>query len=240
MIRPHPFESINPYREVAGAHDNIHVIKEGTSLQWINNAALLLQLNCLTGLEATMMGVETIGFEWLNETELKSQNGESDAVTRKASSLEEMIELIEIVVSGKKLSKVAGRSEAISGYIDKNFHSLEGAAAQEIAGHLIRLSRIRQFNLEAVRLSNRRRTIDLLCTLLGARGAYFLKKLSASAQFQKEREKKIPDLQIVVDSLARIGNAKHEKAKFKARKIRSKDYTHPWRGGGFSIRIKME
>ena len=150
-----------------------------------------------------------------------------------------MIELIENVVSGKKLSKVAGRSEAISGYIDKNFHSLEGAAAQEIAGHLIRLSRIRQFNLEAVRLSNRRRTIDLLCTLLGARGAYFLKKLSASAQFQKEREKKIPDLQIVVDSLARIGNAKHEKAKF-ARKIRSKDYTHPWRGGGFSIRIKME
>ena len=173
------------------------------------------------------------------ETELKSQNGESDAVTRKASSLEEMIELIEIVVSGKKLSKVAGRSEAISGYIDKNFHSLEGAAAQEIAGHLIRLSRIRQFNLEAVRLSNRRRTIDLLCTLLGARGAYFLKKLSASAQFQKEREK-IPDLQIVVDSLARIGNAKHEKAKFKASENTLKGLYHPWRGGGFSIRIKME
>lgn len=240
IIRPHPFEAMDPYLQIAGNLSNVQVVKEGTSLQWINHASLLLQMNCLTGLEATMMGVETIGFEWLNETELKTQNGEADAVTRKAASLDEMVELIENLVSGKRLPNVASRGKAMREYIEKNLHSQVGTAAQETAGHLIKLAAEGRVNKAATRVEMRQRAVNLLCALCGARTAYYLKRILTPTNLQKERENKIPSPHAVAAALNRIRDVKHAKFNFKVCKTVSKDYFHPRSGCGLSVNVKIQ
>ena len=57
VLRPHPFESMDVYRELERL-PNFSVRQQGTSLDWLEGASLLLHLNCSTAVEATMLGVE--------------------------------------------------------------------------------------------------------------------------------------------------------------------------------------
>lgn len=65
VLRPHPFESDVAYR-VLQASRNFSIRQEGTSLEWLNAAAVLIHLNCSTAVEAVMLGKEALSPEWLD------------------------------------------------------------------------------------------------------------------------------------------------------------------------------
>jgi surface carbohydrate biosynthesis protein len=239
IIRPHPFESLEPYLRISDHFSNVRVIKEGTSLEWINRASVLLQLNCLTGLDATMMGIETIGFEWLNEAELKSQSGEADEVTRKAASMDEMVNFIENVTRGIKLPEVPGRKKAIENYIEKNFKFEGDCAAQNVAKNVIKLANENQGNQESVKLALRQRVINLMCTQFGAKIMLHFKLAITSKKLRRQHLQKIPMVESIEGVLVRIGDAMGTDYKFEVRNSVSKDYSHPRSGLGLSIRLGM-
>ena len=70
VLRPHPFENIRSYDRLAEL-PNAHVIQDGTSLEWINGARLLIHQNCSTALEAAMLQVEPLSMEWFNTPSLR-------------------------------------------------------------------------------------------------------------------------------------------------------------------------
>lgn len=65
VLRPHPFESDVAYRVLSTA-PNFSIRQEGTSLEWLNSAALLIHLNCSTAIEAVMLGKEAVSPKWLD------------------------------------------------------------------------------------------------------------------------------------------------------------------------------
>ena len=65
VLRPHPFESTAHYEQEIQA-PNFMVRQEGTSIQWIHHARALIQLNCLTAIEAAAFGVPALSPTWFN------------------------------------------------------------------------------------------------------------------------------------------------------------------------------
>lgn len=65
VLRPHPFESDAAYRVLCDL-PNFSIRQEGTSLEWLNAAALLIHLNCSTAVEAIMLGKEALSPQWLD------------------------------------------------------------------------------------------------------------------------------------------------------------------------------
>lgn len=65
VLRPHPFEDDAGYR-VLSTSPNFSIRQEGTSLEWLNAASLLIHLNCSTAVEAVMMGKEAFSPQWLD------------------------------------------------------------------------------------------------------------------------------------------------------------------------------
>lgn len=62
ILRPHPSENLTYWKNHFKRSDNIHVIYEYQSNDWINQAKLVIHTNCTTGIEATVLKKPVIRF----------------------------------------------------------------------------------------------------------------------------------------------------------------------------------
>ena len=101
VIRPHPFEKKDTYRQLAESLDNVHVINSGSIDGWLCNCKAVVMKNCSTSLEASIAGVPVINMGWLNhihnvvETEKisKSAKSEDDLIMMVAKILNKEFQL---------------------------------------------------------------------------------------------------------------------------------------------------
>lgn len=76
VVRPHPFESEDYYKQRFKKDSNIVVKSTGSSITAISNASCLIQLNCTTALEAALLGVPVFMPDYFNEDILRYQASE--------------------------------------------------------------------------------------------------------------------------------------------------------------------
>ncbi|MDH3347085.1 MAG: hypothetical protein OEM02_03150 [Desulfobulbaceae bacterium] len=62
IVRPHPSESIEGWEKEVGGFSNVKVIQQGSVLEWISAADLMIHSNCTTGIEAFLLGVPSIAY----------------------------------------------------------------------------------------------------------------------------------------------------------------------------------
>lgn len=62
IVRPHPGESPEAWREVLAGLPNAHVVYEAASQPWIMAAALVLHHSCTTAVEAYLLGRPTLSY----------------------------------------------------------------------------------------------------------------------------------------------------------------------------------
>jgi surface carbohydrate biosynthesis protein len=129
VLRPHPFENIGSYDALAEL-PNFHVRQEGTSLEWISNASLLVHMNCSTAIEATMLKVEPLSTEWFNTPALRLEA--ASGVSRSAGSEADLIELVRHGLDGR-LPPVAQETETFrSQIIGELFTAVDGASSSRV------------------------------------------------------------------------------------------------------------
>lgn len=68
VIRPHPQENEEPYREGTAGFPNIQVRKEGSVTPWVQRALAVVQRSCSTAVEAVMAGVPALSPKWIPTT----------------------------------------------------------------------------------------------------------------------------------------------------------------------------
>lgn len=56
VVRPHPSEHHDTWRELSEGCPNVHVLFEGTAVGWIAGARVVIHNGCTTGLEGVVMG----------------------------------------------------------------------------------------------------------------------------------------------------------------------------------------
>jgi surface carbohydrate biosynthesis protein len=57
IIRPHPSEDLTIWEKTYSKFSNVEIIREGNHIPWTLASKVLIQSNCLTGIEASLMGV---------------------------------------------------------------------------------------------------------------------------------------------------------------------------------------
>jgi len=62
VVRPHPTENQDVYREIARRCDRVQVINEGNVVPWLIAAKALIHNGCTTGVEAYMIGLPSISY----------------------------------------------------------------------------------------------------------------------------------------------------------------------------------
>ncbi|HVX76407.1 MAG TPA: surface carbohydrate biosynthesis protein [Bradyrhizobium sp.] len=130
VLRPHPFENIGSYDAFA-ALPNAHVKQDGTSLEWIAGARLLIHQNCSTAIEAAMLKVEPLSIEWVNTAALRLQA--ATGVSRGVASEEDLIELVHQGLEGRLATPDQDIEQFRQRVMVDLFTAVDGASSVRVA-----------------------------------------------------------------------------------------------------------
>jgi hypothetical protein len=103
VIRPHPSESQDTWREVAAGLSNVRVIHEGNVVPWLLAAHMVLHNGCTTAIEAYMLGVPAIAYQPVRSRGLDLEL--PNALSHRAFDLEQLLQLAKDQLGGGIASK---------------------------------------------------------------------------------------------------------------------------------------
>ena len=129
VLRPHPFENIASY-DVLAELPNFHVRQDGTSLEWISGARLLVHQNCSTAIEATMLNVEPLSMEWFNTPSLRLDA--ATRVSRGAGSESDLFDLVRQGLDGRLPAVAEDTAQFRQQIIGDLFTAVDGANASRV------------------------------------------------------------------------------------------------------------
>ncbi len=134
LVRPHPFESEEVYRNALGLHANVLVDGTGSVLDMIRNAAAVIHLNCGTAIEAVLLDKLPIQLEYLNTPATAGHARLPARVSRAALSFDELLAVVDDLDAETAGFDFAGVHAA---NIDAFFHRNDGSAAERVADILV-------------------------------------------------------------------------------------------------------
>ncbi|HKY94910.1 MAG TPA: surface carbohydrate biosynthesis protein [Kiloniellales bacterium] len=167
VVRPHPFEWAEPYREATAGLPNVHVNTEGEVFPVLANAARLIHLNCNTSVETRMLGGRPIQAGFLNTELLRKHLPLYTGVSVTADSLDELCRMLD---DDGYLAAKDDSTGIHERWIQPAFGPCDGYAARRVAEALLARCRPRgQRGIEGTspRESTRAKAARLLRVGLG-------------------------------------------------------------------------
>jgi surface carbohydrate biosynthesis protein len=135
LVRPHPFESEDVYRNALARHANVLVDGTGSVLDRIRNAAAIVHLNCGTAVESVLLGKLPLQLEYLNTPTTAGHAALPARVSRSVTSFDELLGAIDHIDSETETFDFAAVHAAD---IAAFFHLNDGQAADRVADVLTR------------------------------------------------------------------------------------------------------
>ena len=104
ILRPHPSEDILNWKEALDGLQNVHVIFDGTAVDWITGTLGVIHTGCTTGIEAWALNVPVIAYNPGNkkgiEPELPNKFG------TKIYNIEDLCSVLDKIISGSFENKI--------------------------------------------------------------------------------------------------------------------------------------
>lgn len=167
VLRPHPFERPDFYDHLGKKYPNLQVIQRGQSLDWVRASRAVLHLNCATGIEAVMLGVETVAFEWINTPVARQKIASS--VSHAALSPDDLYDQVGRLLAGERLP-VTPELQAMRDHYIFGRYELDGLSASRVADSVMELARTRRWrDSSTAGLSGKELTRSLLGYRLSTR-----------------------------------------------------------------------
>ncbi|MBH5401211.1 hypothetical protein HZZ13_26000 [Bradyrhizobium sp. CNPSo 4010] len=219
VLRPHPFENIRSY-DALGVYPNFEVRQEGTSIEWINGARLLIHQNCSTAIEAMMLDVEPLSMEWFNTPSLRVQAAAQ--VSRPVGSESDLIALVKQGLEGR-MPPVAEETLQLRRQITSDlFTAVDGASSIRVADAILETiaaarGKVRVGTLP--RLSSRGRAVAMTRAALGYKASSAIRRRLGSAEIELRRQKKAFTVDAVGAVLQRIDAVAADGRQFFVREV---------------------
>ena len=129
VVRPHPTENQDIYRQIAGRCKGVVVTNEGNVVPWLMATRAVIHNGCTTGVEAFLMGVPAISYRpHINETIDNGFYRLPHLVSYQCFNFEELRDTLEDILSGR-LGAVNGDQRR--SVIDESLAAQDGALACE-------------------------------------------------------------------------------------------------------------
>jgi surface carbohydrate biosynthesis protein len=206
ILRPHPFEDCMAYSQL-NKLKNIRVIQDGTSIDWISSAKLLIHQNCLTSNEAVMMNIEPISLEWFNTDSIREEGACN--ISRSVQSQKELESLVEAILSDKDNGLDSQILKTRTQLIQNRFYKVDGKSAKRVADLIykevtadgkVKKKIYLKFNL-------RQNALFFAKKLFGFKLYHSLKSMVQGGKYDKKIAGKSFNLKQVEVVLKRINNA---------------------------------
>ena len=129
ILRPHPSEDHDAWREEVKGLPNVKVLHEGGALPWILASEVVIHNSCATGVEAFGMGVPVVSYR-----PMISERYDSflpNAVSREVFSEEDLVKMIKEMASNE-LGRESDAEPEKKKLAQRYFSGLEGKLACEI------------------------------------------------------------------------------------------------------------
>ncbi|MFB6420240.1 MULTISPECIES: surface carbohydrate biosynthesis protein [Bradyrhizobium] len=154
LVRPHPFESEEVYRNALSRHPNVLIDGTGSVLDRIRNAAAVIHLNCGTAVESVLLGKLPLQLEYLNTSITAGHAALPARVSRQVDSFEELLGAVDHI---ERETETFDFARVHAADIEAFFHLNDGGAAERVADVL------------ACATHSRRPYLSLLATVKGTR-----------------------------------------------------------------------
>lgn len=204
VLRPHPFESPDPYKRNVKA-ENFEVRQEGTSIEWLNHAKALIHLNCLTSIEASAFGVDAMSPDWLNTPTLLVPLSSSLSIN--FDNEESFITYLQNKLNAQENKSTVDKS-AIEHYL-----LADGKAAERVAGFVVEELKHEHRNTTLPSLPLRFCLVNFLRLFLGYRLYTFLMDKISQSRDSRRKENKLFSAEQVLDIIQRIEKATNSERK---------------------------
>lgn len=142
LVRPHPFENADLYKNRLKGISNVVVDGQGSVLNAARNASCVLHVNCGSSIEAAMLHRVPISLEFLNTDRMRRHSSLPHAISWKASSLDDLLGALGRIDSLKQQFDFDGLHRK---YIYPWFHENDGRAGDRIVEIVQRSSRASQW-----------------------------------------------------------------------------------------------
>jgi surface carbohydrate biosynthesis protein len=220
VLRPHPFENIASYDALAEL-PNFHVRQDGTSLEWISGARLLIHQNCSTAIEATMLKVEPLSMEWFNTPSLRLDS--ATRVSRGAASEPDLIELVQQGLAGRLPPVTAETEQFRQQIISDLFTAVDGANSSRVtAAVLDSIAAARGGNRGTSKLerpSLRGSAAETVRRILGYKASSALRRSYSAPENERRRLGKAFRPELVNSVLQRVCTAAGDGRNFVAQRV---------------------
>lgn len=136
VIRPHPSENHDFWRDLTSEFDNVHVEHEGNVIEWILAADCVIHNDCTTAVESYLLDVPVIAFR--PEQSIKFETYLPNALSHTAASIDDLVEAVrrvvkepEILVTGENGDNLRRKQDLAASFIS----SINGKLASETIVH---------------------------------------------------------------------------------------------------------
>ena len=147
VLRPHPSENLEHWKQHLQARNNIIVANNDNVIPWIMGSKALISNGCTTSIEATILQKPTLGYYPITDNEIDDQLPKS--LSDNAATTEQLIEKVKFIFSGNLSSPnnhsiLTGHISNLSGDFsaDKIINTLGQQYAKQKYPHLHPATRI--------------------------------------------------------------------------------------------------
>ena len=188
VVRPHPSENIESWKIFLKDLPNVHVIRDGSVIPWINNSFGLMHNGCTTAIESTIFGKPVITY---SPIELKYYTGQiPNKLGHQVKSPKELLKVINHLYEASIKKKNNVNDNDLETISKKIFIDTKQLAAEKI---------IKEWeNLDNNRLSQSTNWImfEYFLKLIDFKKQIgnFLKKVTSKNQYTKVDNYKFPEL----------------------------------------------
>lgn len=126
VLRPHPAESHESWKEAAGGCKNVHVVNEKSVIPWLAATTALVHNGCTTAVEAAVMEKPAVAYRPVSHSTFDLELPNS--LSHQASDLEELVAKVRAIAAGELGPSNGGARHAI---LERHIASLEGPLAAD-------------------------------------------------------------------------------------------------------------
>lgn len=126
VIRPHPSESHDSWRELTAGYENVEVVHEGSVIPWLLGADAVIHNGCTTAIESWVMGKTAITFRPASSENLDLQL--PNDLSHQARDIAAVIRLIGETLGGRTVAENRSEQEAL---VSRYISALEGPLSSD-------------------------------------------------------------------------------------------------------------
>lgn len=138
IVRPHPFENMEIYRQLFADHPNVMVDSSGEVTHVISKAKFVIHVNCSTSVEARLLGKLPVSLEFLNSEILKANIRLPSQISYIVDNVEE---LDEVVKDEDRDQRDRLSNTSVHELIAPWFYKCDGNAGERVADVVTELGR---------------------------------------------------------------------------------------------------